>query len=655
MKSVTLMRGIRNLFLVFFCLPYTVQSQVAKLVSEKSSYETSLIIDITSKLTKPVTFSTSSLYLVEQFLYRADFYQNVRYSLGESSLHRIEAQMLKRDMGLAINANFRLPSGQGFFDPEENFLNQRYFVQLGWDLFHQGLYMNRKRADAASLAAEISDLEDREIRKKEGFKDQYNRIIAAFLTESRDLLQKRLINLDYLIDASEKRSYLQAELFDDHLEFVRRKEEAHFSLNGIEQFMNGLDSSGVDLSYININDLPLLDVDLPKLKDSISHVFNDKQIAALKIEMTDTKHPWFEHLTLKPYLRYGRSRQGQLADPLFNNGAFDAGIQIRIPLDGDVRHSDKFKSEYARIERQKGDLGEASCWNEILSLYTELTQLQRQYRGLEVSLEGIKVDLRNELIQSKFDQVNHTYSMMQSYDALIATEIELVELKKRSYIRILQIDRYLANDSIVNYLKEIQPFQRMDLSYVQASRVRAKDLLEFPYNFISGYLLKNHISELIVSAEDAPQFLAAKEMFSSDGVRLSLALDDPEHNDFSEADQVFLEYATRSDITAQQVIDIIRRKNHLTLIITSSTLKEVRDKDLTPSLFLLKVSYQDDLSKIPSFINGVPVQLQVNVSEFSSRYDLMTFIRDIRREVDPIAFVMDDLIDLIDLDKKNFK
>lgn len=649
------MRRTRSLFLVFIILPNFVIAQIAKLVNEETSYETSLLKEIRYTLMKEGGSPISSISSTKQLLYGTTFVAEDIYQLKESSMATLEAINYQKDLGLELSANLRAPSSNFILDPNDGSPVQQYYVQLGWNVLHQGFAANRSKANAAKIEAQIYDLREHDSHKIVRFKDQYNFIIATFARSSISLLTRRLTNLDYLIEASEKRSFLQPDLLTEHLDFVRRKEEVERIVLGNEKFIAGIDSILSSDVHINVEELQMYDVDLATLKDSISTATNDRLIAALKGRQYELLHPWYENYTVKPYLRYGGVGRGLAPGPMAGNRAFDAGVQLRIPLKRAASQTRKYQREYSRLEEKKGEIAEATNWNEVLSLYSELSHILRQYRGMEVAHEKIKINLRNELIQSKFDQVNHTYTMMQTYDALVAVEFEMMELKKRTYIRLLQMDRYLANDSITNYLTEVEPFKKMDLQYIQTAWVQAKHLLDYPYNFISGYLLKNHVTELVVFASDEHQFREVEAMMKPDGIMLTFAQDEITLEPLAYTGHLILDYTLEEDLTREGMFKLLRKYGQVTLLVEPSEIERIISKNITPSVFILETSKSDELGDISSFVNGVPVQLQVNVSEFSSRYELMEFIKKIRRKVDPIAFVMNDLAGLIDLDKKNFE
>ncbi len=632
---------------------YSLAAQDAILVSNTSAIEHSMFQEVQTYLSLESVKVSSDLGEATYILFGPE---NPVYSGGmaidRGNLHRYLAHDSRKNIGLELSANYRWSSSGGIYDPDFD-QGPRSYVQLGWNLLREGLLTHRRSAKAEMTRAEIKDLEKQEAIKNQQFKYLYNRIVAGYSFGLRPLLKKRLEYLEYLVVKSEERAFVRSTDYDEHLDYVRRRDETLRMLEATHHFIQGTFTDTVEFLSMDMQQLPLLDVDVVKLKDSLSGISNDHAIAQLSTRSLHEKYPWYGNYTLKPYIRYGLPAASLFGVPA--RGVMDAGVQLRIPLARSTMSKSDYQEQYAVNQTEQAHLALSSRWNEILSLYSELQMLLKQFRKLEIDQVKLKGKLRFAMVQSKFDQINHMYHLLQVYEALMEVQIELLDLKKRSYVRLLQMDRYMVNDSITNYLKLV-PLYESQSSLVDLVVAEASDIIDYPPNFISSYLLKNHISELLVWVQSDREMDEVMSKLVNQDVKLSFLTDGASAVTKKHSMIAAIDFSDPHFDRNIVVPKNMRTMDQIAITASVDQIDALHECDFTPDAFVLKMSDLGELTRIPSHINQVPVHILIDLSQFTSRYDMMTYARTIKSKAHTIGIIGSDLGNLIELDRKeNYK
>ncbi len=578
-------------------------------------------------------------------------------AVSPADIFDFAADHQKRDWGLDITANYRLGSANYDFDPEEHFTASRYYIQVGWNLLGNGWMHNDRRADALALRATKERLGSLQTEKEKYYKAKYNFVVRLFNQTSLQILHERSRALEILIAASRNRYFQHHGTEIEYLEALRKQRVTETTISGLMQFNDHLQlPEFLDTIHqqTDTRQLPIWDLALEALQDSLEIKQYDQHLADLEQDIYHTSHPWYENVTLKPYLRYQGSGGGGAIGLLPGESRVSAGVQLRVP----IRRSLESRPGYQKIKwdlrQAQGQEQSNTRWNEMLSLHQEYLMLLRQTEGLAASRGIVIARLRELKVEWQYDEVIPRYRMHELLESLLEIDFELNDLKKRLYVRLLQIDRILPQHSIAHFLRmpshEAEPANMYAIDAIQLS----DRLLErYPAEFLASYLLRHNIKRAylppnVPADDDRIRSLATLLRRSVDLMTVYSA----QHPITSTIPRSYWDFSALDTATLQQIpYAAIRAAQQATgLICTPAQQKYFHAWGLRPRSWELKVN--GSLTPRPlDLIAPTPKNIRINPNGFSSLLEISTFIRSWKTKNPSAVIVLDDLDYLLDLEK----
>ncbi len=581
------------------------------------------------------------------------------YGSSKGEMFRYSSAHDRRNIGLEFSANFQTNRSSYLFDPESDDPGSHFFLQLGWNVLQQGFFSKRRSARANDLLGEREDLLHQVIHKDELFKERYNFVGLLFNKSGIELLDKRRDVLAFLVSESKRRYLLKNGTDLNYLDCLRKLRETEASLQGLKNFNTQFEAVSVldSVTGVDTRTFPIWSLEIDSLHREISHETFDDEIARLKLKAEEIQNPWYDNVTLKPYMRY----YGPGRDPVYapaGSGNFTAGVQLRIPFSRPM----KSKSKYHRIKREEtvkdGALQRENRYHEVLSLFQEYQFLERQYAGARVSRKIIESKVRKGKVHANFEKTFPSFDMATLYEALLEVDYELNDIKKRMYLRLLQINRYLRDVEINQFLKQKTHYDPLDqVAGFKGMQITEDLLINNETDFISSYLLKMDVDIIYVScdlANNGQLVGRLSNILGSPLIKVTAKIDEQSLtvNDLSCTNQVNV-YDV-STVRGSDLSFVSSSINGEGLICNPDQLSQLESISQNWDFMEVRVSDLGQINDVMRFGGIKNMRLRVSGKSFTSIFELDELLTDIKQKYRDVIIVMDDMSYLLELENSTF-
>lgn len=421
-------------------------------------------------------------------------------------INGLKIKQLERDWGLVlrsqVNHNFN-----DYYLATDEITDQayptRFRVGIDLDLLKDGWLAHQNQAKRLANQKEIEWLEFDSKRNQERRFYRENVLVYFFNKEKIKLLEKRIETLGKELDMLYRVYYLKDILYEEVLKVKSELEQAQVQYKNFNDF-NELVESMLNLRElpvpIDVNKLPLVDVDAHRLlRDSL---FENRaaQIQALKNENNELEDSWVNNLTLK--------LQASENLALASSGGYDKlfpsiGLVAAVPVEAIVgspteRQLNLAEEKYDEKFRKYEALNTST---EILNYeyeyrYKLKTYVQCLYKNMLLE-EKLRIELLN---RTRFTEYYQPFSMLDYYDQLNENRIEMLDLKQQLYLTLMRMNARTPLKSMRPYLYPValnQYFVRLAGS--RTIFVNKTDFNQFDRNFIDNYLRFNDFKYAVLS------------------------------------------------------------------------------------------------------------------------------------------------------------
>lgn len=434
-----------------------VKQQLA--VSDTLSLDT-IALQVERFLNEQLEYAISPNKVADTVLLKMLFssgYADINMEQAYEELYGNQSKTLKRDLGFRLVANFQENFEPGFSSEEDLAFLRRMYAGVEWDLLNSGLFANRARAKAIQSELEIKKIEAERIARENDYMFLYSYITYLFKKQKVELLARRQDVLDEQVLIGRKLYYLRATSWESLLELQSKAQEVNALRNNNQVYLNKRLKTGMSDLFMDDNmiydHLPILEIDPEKMINLFNTSGIDAKIRQLRLEKVGAEYFRFNDYSVKPYLRYNYQ---QLENTDVKQYA-SVGVTASIPLKLGGARRNELESQRKIIENEE-EIKRFGAGNELLNHFYEYQFKKMQYTSFHFKKLLIDERLRKELVMRDFkDEAFSPLRVLQILDERLSVEVEMVDLKKDMYLKMLKIFMYLDIDDPNKFVKVLNP------------------------------------------------------------------------------------------------------------------------------------------------------------------------------------------------------
>lgn len=329
--------------------------------------------------------------------------------------------LLKKDLGLDINAGFLNNFEQSLFDSEGRFYRRRYTIGTRWDIIGGGLLDNRLKAGLLEYDIEKQKELDALLATQMSVDIVYQRILFVFNRAKIIEIQKYLTKLNQEITLLRSLSDLGYDVRELFRELARKQLRYEMQIEDFKEFELDLDSTAI------VNDNTLWDLQPPIFEVAIDSV--QKQALAIqyepidklvKIEATKNQeaHKRWRDISANLQFQYNYfDRLEEQSNNQFLNDRefFSLSGTIRIPLS--IFSTNYNKTAQLNTFRYKESLefDVQNRDNELVGQYKELENRKRIIFEIEANIDVVNQRIADEKNQFEINNQNYNPALLLSH------------------------------------------------------------------------------------------------------------------------------------------------------------------------------------------------------------------------------------------------
>lgn len=623
-------------------------------------------------------------------LFTSNYASNEVASAYERDVNaRIKSQ--KGDIGVDFRADYSENFEPGFSSDEDIYYKRRYYFGIEWNVIKGGFLESRAKANQLEQEYFLKNLDSKKLEDAENYKSIFNYINFIFNKQKIDVLYERYGLIEQQLNFTTELYHLRYIGWEKVLHVRAKLEDLNQQISQLEQFNEFIPSSIPDAllgNQYSAENLPLVDIDLEKLMHIYHNNATTDSIAAIKLAMYSGGMKWWQDISLKPYLRYN-----VYIDPSDQSRRFGSGgVSLTVPLrfknkENLVSSKDAIFRAEAKSENRAGD-------NELVNHYAEFAFKLKQIKEFYYKKLSADELIRKELVKMDYQDIGfNPIFTLGLIDDKKNIEAEIIDIKKRLYIQLVQMAFYLDEKSPMAFVEVLNPgdFTSRYTTGMQifvdksaSQNMENKELV--------NYLWKNEFKDVILEIDSwsfSPKLQDIIEKASRAHIYFSLNMKTqvgqayPDVNDdFQQIglianryinglhySQVLTNVATRETQEADfsswlDEINISQKPKNMRLSISIS--------DDLPLDVLTKVYNKFDLVFIPT--DGTPNRQKIedgltqefslgkdkttvvlNAKDFADRLHIENFMKNLNSETGVKNFAISNVINIIDADLRSFR
>lgn len=411
---------------------------------------------------------------------------------------RIKSQ--RGDIGVNFKADYSENFKPGFSPDEDIYYKRRFYFGVEWNVINGGFLESRSKANQLKKEYSLKDVDAKQQADRENYRYIFNYINYLFNKQKIEVLRERYSLIEKQLNFTNELYHLRYVGWENVLHVRAKLEDINQQIGQLEQFNRNIPNSIPD-SLLNSNysadKLPLVDIDLDKLMSVYHDNATTDTIAALKMAMYSDGMKWWQDVSLRPYLRYNL-----YVDPLNQRRTFaSGGIALNVPLR--FKNKENLVEAKSAIFAAEGEAESKAGDNELVNHYAEFAFKLKQIK--EFYYKKLYADelIRKELVKKDFQDIGfNPIFTLGLIDDKKNIEAEIIDIKKRLYIQLLQMAFYLDQKSPLAFVEVITPdqFTSRYSTNVQVFVDKAT-YDEMDNNALVNYLWQNEFRDVILGID----------------------------------------------------------------------------------------------------------------------------------------------------------
>ena len=328
-----------------------------------------------------------------------------------------EREAAEDDFGLSFRTGYRENIEQGIFSDGDIFYLRRFNAGFQWDLLSGGWYESHKRVEELEVREKMVGRDIESQQANEEYERLYNRIIYLFNLQKIDVIQEYLTLLDSNLELMQRLHYLDYEPWESVLELSELKARLQNDLDSYRRYNHQIEATVADNIY-----------------DGTGNALNPENVG-------------------------GREY-------------FSVGVNLSIPLPINVSEKKEMVEQRKKRYINTQEREQYSENKEIYNNYYEyryktqqFIQLYKDYQSRQETIDNYNT-LKN-LGDSGYSVQRMVHILLQRY----AVVLQMIDLKQQMYLQLIDMDKYLVDQSILEFTKPLDISTLFPYKSVQAERI----------------------------------------------------------------------------------------------------------------------------------------------------------------------------------------
>ena len=429
-------------------------------------------------------------------IFRANYTSNDGGRAYQDAIdEQIKAQ--KGDFGVNLKGDFTENFTPGLSVDEDLTFKRRFYLGLEWDIIKGGLFDASLKVDQLKMEAILKEYEMLELSEKDNYRYLFNYINYIFNKQKLEILEERLKLVTKQLKYTKELYHLRYVGWEEVLKYKSKVEDIYHQIYQYKNFNKHIVTNIPDTlvaQNININDLPLFDINLDSLMKIYYKHHSEDTVTQIKLAIYKNSIKWWKDISLKPFVRY--NVYVNEFNALRNYGS--AGIGLSIPL----RFHNKAKLMRAQevLYQSEENKGLEAGDNELVNIYLEFSFKLKQIKDFHYKKIINDELIRKELVKKEYhDPAFNPVFTLGLIDDKKAIEGEILDLKKRMYINLVRLAFYLEDRTPTDFITVLRA---SDFSGRYEGSVKmfvdAQDINNHGPVGVVNYLWKNEFTDVLV-------------------------------------------------------------------------------------------------------------------------------------------------------------
>ncbi len=441
---------------------------------------------------------------------------------------RIKSQ--KGDIGVNFKADYSENFKPGFSADEDIYYKRRFYFGVEWNVIKGGFLASRAKANALEKEYYLKDVDAQKRADAENYRYIFNYINYIFNKQKIEVLQERSGLIEQQLQFTTELYHLRYVGWENVLKVRAKLEDLNQQMTQLENFNKHIPNSIPDTllsSKYSAENLPLVDIDLDKLMTIYHNNETTDTIAALKLAMFSDGMKWWQDISLRPYLRYNL-----YIDPLNASRRFGSGgVSLSVPLR--FKNKENLISAQEQIYQAEGMSETQSGDNELVNRYAEFAFKLKQIKDFYYKKLFADELIRKELVKKDYHDIGfNPIFTLGLIDDKKNIEAEIIDIKKRLYIQLVQMAFYLDEKSPLAFVEILNPrdftsrYKTGVQVFIDQSIFESMDNAD-----IVNYLWKNEFRDVVLEIDSwslNPKIADLIEKASRDHIYFTLNMQIPE-------------------------------------------------------------------------------------------------------------------------------
>lgn len=369
-----------------------------------------------------------------------------------------ERKAAEDDFGLSFRTGYRENIEQGIFSDGDIFYLRRFNAGLQWDLLSGGWYESHKRAEELEVREKMVGRDIQSQQANEEYERLYNRVIYLFNLQKIDVIQEYITLLNSNLELMQRLHYLDYEPWESVLELSELKARLQNDLDSYRTYNEQIEATVADslvtqLRALDTSKLPLLELDVEAATAANDTSF--VQGALTDEDLEKLSYNFFSDISLAAYADYNiYDGTGNALNPESVGGReyFSIGVNLSIPLPINVSEKKEMveqrKKRYINTQEREQYSENKEIYNNYYEYRYKTQQFIQLYKDYQTRQETIdNYNTLKNLGDSGYSVQRMVHILLQRY----AVVLQMIDLKQQMYLQLIDMDKYLVDQSILEF------------------------------------------------------------------------------------------------------------------------------------------------------------------------------------------------------------
>ncbi len=389
-----------------------------------------------------------------------------------------EKQAADDDFGLSFRSGYRENIEEGIFTGGDIYYIRRFNAGFQWDFLSGGWFENQQRVEELEVREKMVGRNIRIQRANEEYERLYNRMIFLFNLQKIDVIQEYLTLVNANLELMQRLHYLDYEPWERVLELSELKARLQNDLASYQDYNNQIEASVPDsllaqLKALDASKLPLLKIDVEAATAANDTSFVDGTLTNADLEKLN--YNFLSDISLAAYADYNiYDGTGNALNPENIGGReyFSVGVNLSIPLPINISEKKEMVAQRKKRYINTQEREQFSENKEIYNIYYEYKYKTQQFIQLYKDYQSRQETIGNyttlkDLGDSGYSVQRLVHVLLQRY----AVVLQMIDLKQQMYLHLIDMDKYLADQSILEFASQLDVSTLFPHKSVQADGI----------------------------------------------------------------------------------------------------------------------------------------------------------------------------------------